>query len=578
MAARHRAFIAPRLLGSFAALAAFPVYLIVRGVPSPLEVLVFAWFVVPILISYFLAQTGRYEGAQMLSSSALTVLVTAVCASTGGITSFAALWLAIVPLEAVLSASRRAVAVAAAFALGAAALLVGLGLTGHLPETLAADAARQSLAALGLVSGLLYATGLAFAVQALERTGNGLLNAEEDRYRLLAQHMSDVITRHGRNGAVLFISPAAEPLCAARCGDLLGHGLFDRVHVADRPAYLTALADAATLGEARSVEFRIRREASGAAHSVEFVWVEMRCRPLETDVRTAGSQEVVAVMRDMTARKAQEAALEEARAEAVRANASKGRFLATMSHELRTPLNAVIGFSDMLIQEEALALDAAKRKEYAQLINTSGQHLLSVVNGILDTSKLETGTFSIDTEPFAVESVIVGCCDLLALKAREAGIDFVLRIPSDLPEVMADKRAFNQILLNLFSNAIKFTTRGGKVSVGARPDGAMLLLTVEDTGVGIDDADLARVGDPFFQAKASYDRRHDGTGLGLSIVKGLIQLHGGTLEISSRVGQGTRVSVRLPLDREGTRARETRARPAIAFPMRQPESQVKKSA
>ena len=128
-------------------------------------------------------------------------------------------------------------------------------------------------------------------------------------------------------------------------------------------------------------------------------------------------------MRDVTERKAQEQALEDARAESERANAAKTRFLATMSHELRTPLNAIIGFSEMLTNEEAMRLDAARRREYAKLINDSGHHLLAVVNGILDMSKMETGDFEITPEPFAPAAVIGNCCDLLALKAREAGID-----------------------------------------------------------------------------------------------------------------------------------------------------------
>ena len=143
--------------------------------------------------------------------------------------------------------------------------------------------APEALATLGIVSAALYATGLALGAEALARTSFWLLYAEEDRYRLLARNIADVITRHGRDGAVLFVSPAAESLFGSRIGQLHGHGLFERVHVVDRPAYLTALGDAAALGESRSVEFRVRREAADAdgRPTTEFVWIEMRCRPLE---------------------------------------------------------------------------------------------------------------------------------------------------------------------------------------------------------------------------------------------------------------------------------------------------------
>ena len=556
-AARHRAFIAPRLLGSIVALSSFPAYLLVRGAPSAVELLIFTWLVAPILIAYFLSRTGRYESAHILSSLALTGLVTALAAATGGIASFAAIWLVVVPLDAALSASRRVVAIASTFALAAAGLLMLLGAQHLLPPP--GTNAPEALATLGIVSAGLYATGLALGGEALARTSFWLLYAEEDRYRLLARNIADVITRHDRDGAVLFVSPAAEPLFGLRTGQLHGHGLFERVHVLDRPAYLTALGDAAAFGEPRSVEFRVRREAADTdgQSATEFVWVEMRCRPLQqTGGESSGKnrREVVAVLRDVTERKLQQQALIDAHAGTERANAAKSRFLATMSHELRTPLNAIIGFSEMLMRENELALDARRRSEYAGVINASGLHLLSVVNGILDMSKIETGNFEITPEPFAPTHVVAACCGILALRAREVGVHLEKVVADDLPEMVADKRAVNQILLNLLSNAIRFTDRGGSVTISVRAEAAHITFAVEDNGVGISDEDLARVGEPYFQAGSSYDRRHGGTGLGLSIVKGLVQLHGGEFAIRSRVGEGTRVTVRLPLDCERAQA------------------------
>jgi two-component system, cell cycle sensor histidine kinase DivJ len=565
-AARHRAFIAPRLLGSVVALASFPLYLIARGTPSAIEILVFAWLVAPILTAYFLSRTGRYESAHVLSSLALTGLITMVASVTGGIGSFAAIWLVVVPLEAALSASRRVVATASTLALAAAGLLVFLRSEHMLPMSGDPEAA---LAALGIVSAALYATGLALGAEALARTSFWLLYAEEDRYRLLAHNMTDVITRHGRDGAVLFASPAAEQLFGLPVGALLNHGLFDRVHVGDRPAYLTALGDAAALGESRSVEFRVRLDSVDAAGRTiaEYVWIEMRCRPLQQATTAPGDEdrrEVVAVLRDVSTRKQQQQALEEARAEADRANVRKSRFLATMSHELRTPLNAIIGFSEMLMKEDVLALDQKRRSEYAALINDSGRHLLGVVNGILDMSKIETDNFEITAEPLAPAQVVVHCCELVALPASEAGVQLATSVSDDLPEMIADRRALNQILINLLSNAIRFTDRGGKVVIGARAEAGVVIFTVEDSGVGMSDEDLRRIGEPYFQARASYDRRHGGTGLGLSIVKGLVRLHGGELSIRSRVGEGTRVSVRLPLDCEHVRAARKAAAEAAA--------------
>jgi cell cycle sensor histidine kinase DivJ len=514
----------------------------------------FAWLIAPILLSWFLSRTGRYEGAHVLSSLALAGLVMTVAVTTGGIESFAAIWLVVVPLEAALSVSRRVVAFASALALACCASLIVLGHFDMLPAGEADPILRGIFMAFGVASATLYAAGLAFGAESLARTSVSLLYVEEDRYRLLARNMSDVISRHRRNGAVQFISPAVETMLGTPVTRLLGHGLFDRVHVADRPAYLTALSDAARDGEARSVEFRLRRDAPrsgerGYNSQVDFIWVEMRCRPLEQTSQTAAASEaeVVAVMRDVTDRKIQEQALDLARTAAEQADAAKTRFLATMSHELRTPLNAIIGFSEMLVQEDVLMLDAVRRKEYAQLIHDSGQHLLSVVNGILDMSKMESGNFEISPEPFAPRAALINCCNLLALKARENGIDLVTRAPEDLPVMTGDPKAFKQVVLNLVSNAIKFTERGGQVTVSAAVEGFRLVLRVTDTGVGIAADDLKRLGDPFFQAGKTYQRRHEGTGLGLSIVKSLVGLHGGELTVQSKIDEGTTVIVALPL-------------------------------
>jgi cell cycle sensor histidine kinase DivJ len=543
--ARHRAFMAPRLLGSLVALAAFPVYLAMRGAPTALEVAAFAWLIAPILLSWFLSRTGRYEGAHILSALALAGLVMMVAMITGGIESFAAVWLIVVPLEAALSASRRVVAFASMLALSCAALLIALGHFHLLPMGESNAVLRGVLMGAGVASATLYAAGLAVSAESLARTSVALLYLEEDRYRMLARNMSDVISRHNRNGAVEFISPAAEAMLGTPGARLTGHGLFDRVHVVDRPAYLTALSDAARGSEQR-VEFRLRRDAvRGQNISADFIWVEMRCRPLE---QASAEADVVAVMRDVTDRKVQEQALELARTAAEQADASKTRFLATMSHELRTPLNAIIGFSEMIVHEEAMMLDVARRKEYAQLINDSGQHLLSVVNGILDISKLETGNFDISPEPFAPRAALLHCCNLLALKARDNGVDLITRAAEDLPVMNGDPRAFKQIALNLVVNAIKFTERGGSVTVSAAVEGSRLMLVVTDTGVGIAAEDLARIGDPFFQGGKTYQRKHEGTGLGLSIVKGLVGLHNGEMNVQSTVGEGTTVSVALPLD------------------------------
>jgi cell cycle sensor histidine kinase DivJ len=218
-----------------------------------------------------------------------------------------------------------------------------------------------------------------------------------------------------------------------------------------------------------------------------------------------------------------------------------------MSHELRTPLNAIIGFSEILEKQVIPNLDVARQREYANLIRASGQHLLDVVNGILDMSKIESGTFEVQVETVDIAPVVRACCQMMQTQAEERGIALGCTDLTGLPEIAADRRALKQMLLNLLSNAIKFSSRGGSVTVSASAAGDFMGIAVADTGIGISAEDLPRLGTPFVQADQSYERRYEGTGLGLSMVKGLAALHGGSLKIDSRLGVGTTATVTLPI-------------------------------
>jgi cell cycle sensor histidine kinase DivJ len=219
-----------------------------------------------------------------------------------------------------------------------------------------------------------------------------------------------------------------------------------------------------------------------------------------------------------------------------------------MSHELRTPLNAVIGFSEILNRELFGTLGEQRYRDYARLIHESGEHLLNVVNDILDMSKIEAGKFKIVKEPFDIASLINSCSEVMRHAAEKKQIALITEVSPNLPELHADKRACKQMLLNVISNAIKFTDAGGWVRISARVGKDIVELVVSDNGIGIAEYDLPKLGNPFVQADNSYDRSYDGAGLGLSVVKGLARLHGGRLEIASRLGQGTTATIVLPLE------------------------------
>jgi cell cycle sensor histidine kinase DivJ len=315
--------------------------------------------------------------------------------------------------------------------------------------------------------------------------------------------------------------------------DLVGRAFETLAGEADRPAARAALEIA-------------RRD--GAAN-VGFAPPLAPDRFFAVELRGLGRDAAVAVVRDASRERAYELFLDQARADAENVAQAKSRFLANMSHELRTPLNAIIGFSD--IMRSALFGPLSERyAEYAGLIHESGGHLLDLINDVLDMSKIEADRFSLTLEPFDAREAVSSALRLTRVQADTAKIGLRGALPPQPLDVVADRRAIKQIVLNLISNALKFTPSGGQVNVLAREKNGELEIIVADTGVGIAPADLERLGRPYEQAGGA-DQRAQGTGLGLSLVRAFAELHGGTMVIKSVLGEGTVVTIRLPvLDRE----------------------------
>lgn len=543
---RHERFMLTRLALGAAALGLAPAYLAWRGAPGALEAVLLVAMALPLLAVFVLSRSGRLDIAHGISAASLALFVVALAGMTGGATSPFLLWLAAVPAGAMLFGSRDYVVRAGAIAAAALAGILSLHQLG-----LFAEPAPWVAAAMPAVAALAVLHTITIAVGALQhRDGEQReRRAADARAQLLLDHVGDLVTWHDATGAVVFANAAAEALAGAEPRDLIGRGLLDRVHVADRPLFLKALSDAAH-GTGRSGAcFRtlfVPRDLGPEPSPPVALWLEMQAHRV-ADAAARDGVAVVCVMRDVTASRARDEERARIHAEALKANDVKGQFLATLSHELRTPLNAIIGFSEMLGGDHARLLDAEKRLDYARIIHDSGHHLLDVVNTLLDISKIESGAMTIEQEPLDLAVVARDCCALMELRAENGGVALERVSGPELPAVVGDKRALKQIMINLLSNAVKFTPAGGRVTLAVVRDGEMIDLSVSDTGIGIAASDLPRLGDPFFQAKSSYDRTYEGTGLGLSVVRGLVGLHGGCLTVESAPGIGTRVSVRLPI-------------------------------
>jgi two-component system cell cycle sensor histidine kinase PleC len=245
-----------------------------------------------------------------------------------------------------------------------------------------------------------------------------------------------------------------------------------------------------------------------------------------------------------------------ARERAEAASQAKSEFLANMSHELRTPLNAILGFSE-LIFSSALASNPAKHREYAKLVHESGNHLLALVNDILDLAKIESGNFELRESDIDLGVLIAETVRLLTEQAAAAQLDLVTDLEPGVPVVRADGRALRQILINLLSNALKFTPAGGEIGVFANVSATgEVVLGVRDTGVGIDPRDQMLIFSSFGQGRHDVVTPEKGTGLGLAIVKGLCEAHGGRITLASQLGQGTCVSIALPAHRALSRLKQ----------------------
>jgi len=553
----ERQFLITQISSSIFALVAFPIWILWSGTLTYEMALSFVWLLGPLAAALVFVRTRSLELAFLMSATTLAGLVATICAFTGGIQSFALVWLLIIPAEAAL-AKRKWVIIYSLVPLMVALtfLIYGSGVGWFSAYEVIASSSQFGTFA-GPVALILYIAALTLRVQNVYSASQQRLGANEERYRLLANNTTDLITQHDPSGNVLFASPTAKTLLGVASFDICSQGLFDRVHIADRPAYLKLLSDVVARGLPLKAEFRLRTSIlrGGSEDAVlssisdsDFNWMEMRCRPIWDEHEVVSG--IVATTRDISGRRAQQDALENAHLELQQLSDAKTRFLANMSHELRTPLNAIIGFSEILQQELFGELKNEKQKEYVNLIHDSGSHLLQIVTDILDMSKIESGTFDIVPEPFNVEQLVTSCTGIMSQQADMRSINLVTTIPADLPEAVADSRACRQILINLISNALKFSDKNDTVTVGVRVEGDKLAYFVRDTGIGMNKPDLKRIGQPFFQADSAHDRRYEGTGLGVSVVKGLTELHKGRVEFESELGEGTCVTVFIPLDCE----------------------------
>jgi PAS domain S-box-containing protein len=399
------------------------------------------------------------------------------------------------------------------------------------------------------------------ALLALAKRSEVALRDSEGRAKAVEQRLRDAI-ESSSEGFVVYDPEDKLVLCNKKWMDLYGY-TEDRVHPGVPYEDLVRLdIELGAIAEdekqdylQQRIDYRRRFEGSFDVRLKNGRWITIR----ERETSDGG---IVGVQTDITERREAEEAGRFAKEEAELASRAKSEFLANMSHELRTPLNAIIGFAQVIESEAFGPVGAAKYRDYARDIEASGQHLLDLINDILDLSKIESGRIEIHEEDVSVNEIIQACISLMTERARIAEVDLVNKLQDDSDHrLRVDKRILKQILINLLSNAVKFTPPGGRIMLSCVQGGAGgLVIRIRDTGIGIAAEDLDAAFARFGQIDSQLARKYEGTGLGLPLSKSFVELLGGELELLSEEGVGTTVAVRLPPDRVlGTFGRGSRA-------------------
>lgn len=451
-------------------------------------------------------------------------------------------------------------------ALGVSIAVVGLRLIARIALAIASLTllwtAGFGLFALGDVMIPLFAPSLAFVTAIGLSTAIGahndrmkkqfaeaMVRRRNESLHKVVEKSFDGIVVTTPDGEIISTNSSADRVMGWHPEDALGRSIADFIPDVEQHSalFLEAHAGPASGDGLQPLQLDCTR-ADGTPFTMDLVVYMAPVSFAQTDATTAAGERISHIysFRDVTLRMLAEQAREDARQEAEAANRAKTEFLANMSHELRTPLNAIIGFSDMMCSEALGPLGSPQYLEYMKDINSSGQHLIQIINDILDMSKIEAGELTPIEDVFDFSRAAEMSVRLVADRAQKGEVTVLNTISADVAMVCADQRMIKQILLNLLSNAVKFTPEGGFVTLSAEADSLGFVFSVADTGCGIPEDKLEIILQPFGQADMTLQRNYEGTGLGLPLVKAMAELHGGSLEIFSRNGAGTTATVRLP--------------------------------
>lgn len=535
--ARCLGFVQGRFLAAVVVLLAVPPLLLFSGRADALTACAVLYGLLPALVAVELRRQRDLPRAVFYGSFIVSALMAAGVAC--GLSPAVAFVIAAAHLvEVILLGTRRGMVVAAATLLVAG---MGAGAAFTLGHTVVPQSGGVD--AIFLVT-LLAQISVWVRVQwNAQRAADRHRQQSARRWSALAAALDAFVTVHDRTGAVVDVIGPRALMSGMSAADLAGRGLFDRVHVADRPAFLKTIFEAADKGENRDVRLRLR--VGGETEDMQppvFEWYDLQAFP------PADGEGAIGLLRSASASMAREADLDRAASEAQQAKTARAAFLSTVNHELRTPLNAIIGFSELMSSEHMAPVDPERAREYAKIINDAGYDLLRIISAMIDITRLDTGTYDFRPEPISLNSAVDAAVEAVRATPGNEAFHIIRRIDPPVAEVLADSRALRQILTQLFSNAAKFAGPEKAVDLDAVLQGGVVQIRVRDRGCGIPADHVERLGEAFTRLHNGYDRQSGGIGLGLALVRRLVDLHRGQLLIESRVGHGTTMVVQWSPD------------------------------
>jgi cell cycle sensor histidine kinase DivJ len=455
-----------------------------------------------------------------------------------------AMLLLVIPAEVYLLRKQREPVIASTFAvsvLGLCAVIISSTSVGPIAHSTGLGA---TIIAMLIGYGFVRAFNLNENIPTVEEKDPKVHLSSEALFDSLIEDLPGLVTCHDAQGDVLSIHGQSPEMLSARASNLLGKGFVNQIHISDRIGFMSAVDKLRQGVECVAIELRFEAGFNNSTTEQQFTHIQAHL--IGRFDQENKLQKFYIQSLDMTLLHNAQAMIEQYETAERDAELNKTRFLAGVSHELRTPLNSIMGFADVLIHEVIAPLPDERHKEYVALIRDSGEHLLNVVNTMLDMSKIQNGQYTLYSEPFEFSDLLDRTKSMLDIQAGKKSIKLNCRTQKGLQEVKADRRAMQQILINLVGNSIKFTEEKGVVTVDAEIKGSEFILTVSDTGIGIPADKLSQIGQPFMQVNSTLARQYEGTGLGISLVKGLVELHSGRFDIQSVEGEGTQITITIP--------------------------------